>query len=186
MLTGLILLTLFSWPGEEEQFEIQPVVADAAGQESWEKPKLVQDETSVLADISLSELRNPFSLRHEKREEGNLDTGMKTGQPAVSRNGLAEQRTAGNRRGPRPSGTPAAPQQRPSAEAASAVNLRGIFYGEAGRFAILAAGSQSSSLAEGESFAGWQIQKIEQQGVLLLGPQGEQYLRLIHSERHAN
>lgn len=185
LLAGLAVLVLWCWPEGEEQLEMQPVAAEAGSQESVAKPKLVQQEPAALAEIPLSELRNPFSLHHEKRAESQSVPGKPAVRPDASPKRASVPQGAGGGAASRPEGV-AASQQRTPAEASSAVHLRGILYGEAGRFAILAAGSKSASLTEGESFAGWQVQKIERQGVLLLGPQGEQYLRLLHSDRHSD
>lgn len=186
LLAGLAVLVLWCWPEGEEQLEMQPVAAEAGSQESVAKPKLVQQEPAALAEIPLSELRNPFSLHHEKRAESQSVPGKPSVRPDASPERASVSQGTGGGAASRPEGEAAAPQQRTPAEVSSAVHLRGILYGEAGRFAILAAGSKSASLTEGESFAGWQVQKIERQGVLLLGPQGEQYLRLLHSARHSD
>lgn len=185
LLAGLAVLVLWCWPEDEEQLEMQPVAAEAGSQESVAKPKLVQQEPAALAEIPLSELRNPFSLHHEKRAASQSVPGKSSIRPDASPERASVPQGAGASAASRPEGA-AAPQQRTPAEASSVVHLRGILYGEAGRFAILAAGSKSASLTEGESFAGWQVQKIERQGVLLLGPPGEQYLRLLHSDHHSD
>ncbi len=186
LLAGLAVLVLWCWPEGEEQLEMQPVAAEAGSQESGAKPKLVQQEPAALAEIPLSELRNPFSLHHEKRAASQSVPGKPSVRPDASPERASVPQGAGESAASRPEGAAAASQQRTPAEASSAVHLRGILYGDSGRFVILAAGSKSASLAEGESFAGWQVQRIERQGVLLLGPQGEQYLRLLHSDRHSD
>lgn len=167
--------------------EMQPVASEAGRQESEAKPKLVQQETTALAQIPLSELRNPFSLRHEKHEEENPGTDKGKLLPADPGTETTKQEGAEHRLPSEPAGpSVSASEWSKTAEGQATVNLRGILYGESRHFAILAAGSKSASLAEGESFAGWQVQKIEQQGVLLLGPQGEKYLRLLHSDHHSD
>lgn len=186
-LAGVVLLAGFSLSGEDEQLELQPAVAAHTGKTDEHAVRQTRrDEAAAWDEVPLSELRNPFSFRHEQRGEESSGQDEKNASLPDRKTGVTKTRGTGASGSPEDRQGSAAKPAQQAEKRPAAIALRGIFYGDPGRFAILSAGERSASLTEGESLAGWRVMKIEQDGVLLQGPQGEQYLRVIHTNHHSD
>ena len=167
--SSLFVLMFFFSLEDEKGLESKTAAEVPAVSQVKAEPRVVQDEQTA---VSLDEIRNPFSFGHERRGEvTEIQTGQQPARKENTGNGHAV-RTA------QPVHKEGTPRKFSADSSQPVVELRGVFYGETNAFVILSAGARSASLAEGESFCGWQVQKIEHQGVWLAGPGGKRYLQL--------
>lgn len=143
------------------------VLQQSAPEHRSEKPPLGRLEVKGMERAEKAqELRDPFTVLHEQAGE-------------------APRRAVGKDRAKEPAGqvSPVGKAKPAAAKAAGpqpayGLRLQGIAAGAGGRLALLSDGRQTAALAAGESLGAWQVRMVEENRVLVAGPEGEQWLQL--------
>ena len=155
--------------GETAAFQAAETgAADMAPKDTAWHRRNAPDHTALKGSgqaIPADAIGNPFSLLHEKRRgEGRAEE-----TPAPARKiGSADKAPQ--------AAAPSMPL--PVVRGAGAPALKGIVSGAQSRLAILSDGTQTATLAVGESFAGFVVESIEADGVSVRGEAGTAWLAL--------
>lgn len=167
---GGMLLLAWLWVGpDEDSLAVQTPEPKATAASA---PMGRQEVQGLSKAAETRELHDPFTLAHETASEAKLQ--------AESASPKQDELKAPPPPPPEKAEVPATtpkPDNRAAAANAMPV-LQGIAEGAGGRLAMLSMEGQSVTLGEGESRAGWQVQKIEKDKVQVSGPDGTVWLGL--------
>ncbi len=162
---AFLSIASYSLLGEEKSPALVPGEEDAASPPEKNRPIPGQEQA-----VSRDALGDPFDMLHGKREAA---------APLPQEEGAHSPETPSA--APLTATPPAAAkaEQEPAPKAPAAVPvLRGLVRSDAGAMAILSVGGASGPVAVGETLAGVTVERIEENGVLVRGASGEQYLPL--------